>query len=171
MVAALTIAGAIAGVAAIRLPASTNADVRNAARALVPPGFDVTSESSGYTGDFPPPKGPYHTLIDTRGGGDVESRLALFRRHVVTAGWRVKETREFAGAVVLVLAPRRDLHAEVHLTKPNDLITDKSGVLVERPSTAARQFWWGLAGATAGLALGLAYAWAVNRRRHEGRPS
>lgn len=167
LVAALTIAGAIAGVAAIRLPASTNAEVRDAARSLVPPGLTVTSESSGYRGDFPPPKGPYQTHIETSGGGDVDARLELFRGQAGVAGWHVKGTKDFEGAVTLDLEPRRDLRGHVNVYKPNDLVADRSAIVVERPSAAARQFWWGFGGAVAGLSLALAYVWVARLRSQE----
>ena len=139
--------GACAGWWAVGLLPPTTADVREAARSLVPPGLSIVSSADGYLGDFPT-RGPYSAGVTMEGGGTVEERLAAFRDRLQAEEWRLTETENRPNAVVLRYE-RGDLTARISVR-----ITDPSSFLgvgrMSEPSLGLR-----LLCAAVGAAIGV----------------
>lgn len=92
--------GACLGWWAVRFVPPTTADVREAARSLVPPGLAVRSTGAGYLGDFPA-RGPYSAGITLDGGGTVDERQAAYRDLTQAQEWGPVGTEKLPNAVVL----------------------------------------------------------------------
>lgn len=94
------ILGACFGWWAVRFVPPTNADVREAASSLVPPGFHIRSTTAGYLGDFPT-RGRYGAGVEMGGGGTNAERVASLREQARSRGWTLTKTENLPNAVSL----------------------------------------------------------------------
>lgn len=114
-VLAAAVIGALVGAALAVVSGTSNADVRTAADNLVPLGSEITNRESGYQGDFPT-RGPYFASVDYLSDDDHTARVRSAQAAAQEQNWRVVDTDDLPGAVVLRLE-RSDLSASIHVTR------------------------------------------------------
>ena len=166
IVVVVGLAGAGAGMVAANGLGPTNAEVRDAARSLVPPEAAVIEQQSGHEGDWPR-KGPYFSSVELKGAGDAVARESSFRRHAGTMGWEVVGLEQLPNAVVLRLS-KGDLEARAGIRLSDETVTITVGKGDEERRRVRGSVVGGLVGA--GLAA-LGLAWRGAAARSLGRQS